>query len=64
MLGMGAAMLTAVLGQKLINFQEQEICHAAVRTAYTQTGLKTHTMIQHRGFLGDSFYCAPLYEVR
>lgn len=48
--GMGAAMLLAVVGQKIINFQEQEACYR---------NQQDHRIIQHRGFLGDTFYCTP-----
>jgi len=56
--------MTGLVGQQAQNFQEQERCHAHYAHTKLEGGPKTHTLLQHRSFFGETFYCVPLYEVR
>lgn len=62
--GIAVALMTGLVGQQAQNFQEQERCHAHYAHTKLEGGPKTHTLLQHRSFFGETFYCVPLYEVR
>lgn len=63
-LGMGFALLVGLIGQQAQNFQEQERCHDHYAHTKLEGGPKSHTLLQHRSFFGETFYCVPLYEVQ
>lgn len=62
--GMGFALLVGFVGQQAQNFQEQERCHDHYAHTKLEGGPKSYTLLQHRSFFGETFYCVPLYEVQ
>lgn len=61
-LGMGVALLVGVIVQKAQNFQEQESCYRHYSHSKLEGGPKTHTLIEHRSFFGETYYCLPLHR--